>query len=235
LILIAGVVQAATLMDDDFSDGDLAGWEVAVGVWNASTQKLVHASNEFPGVDPNLYWGAGNASLESYTIEFDVYPDQWGDYDFDLFFHVEEIAGGTDGYPRRGYRFFAKRASHSSSGNDFTLYRISDGGTGVNLAGGPYPDIAPSWPVTVVVTEWVDSTVVEMDVNGASFRYSDTDPGRPGYGGIGLRSFHERLEQSFDNFVITGTPRVPSMADPVCLISLMLLLGVFGFCLSRRA
>ncbi len=71
-IIASSVTNAATLLFDDFNDGNDDGWTQQLGTWSVSTGQYTTGTT-----DDDFYAIRGNSSWSNYTVEADIKMNVW--------------------------------------------------------------------------------------------------------------------------------------------------------------
>jgi len=187
--------NAAVIFQDDFNDGDAAGWSEYDGTFSVVSGTYRIQSTAFANDARSV---VGDAAWADYTIDLDFNLASSATPQTCVLFRVEQIASGVDA--GRYYQFLIKDYKVA-----FSLINYS-GGNATNLKSVLYPVATDTWHHVELAVEGATATayldgVPVLDYDG--FTHYPT-------GRIGLKTIN-RSTAFFDNIVVTPEPATVSL------------------------
>lgn len=190
LLTISGTANAATLLSDDFSDGNAAGWTVSGGSWSVSG-----GAYRQTGTGSDARAQAGQASWTNYAVQVRAQPTAFNGSN-----RFVAVLGRAQSMT--SYYYLALR-----SNNTVELKKLA-AGTSTTLAAAPTP-VAVGTAYTLRLE--MSGTALRGWVNG-SVLVSASD-GQFAAGRAGLATFN--ASAVFDDVLVTDSaPTPPTSAPP---------------------
>lgn len=149
LFAFSGVARSSVIINEDFSSGDLDGWNVISGTWDVvffDVSNVAEATSE----NSRLQKGFSLSVVSAFAISFD-YGWEWGVNDFTLQQGVKLLNNEGDGY------FYTIR--QAADGYKYELFTVTAGSASSLVVDGNAPSQEGGQPLTGASLTWDGSTL----------------------------------------------------------------------------